>query len=284
MIQATKTRKKVLFLITKATSGGAQRYLSDIITGLPGQFEPLVAYGSEGHLSHLLEDNDVPTHKLHHLGRDVALVSDIMSFFEMLSYIREVRPDVIHLNSSKAAALGALAARIAGVPTIVFTAHGWPFKEDRNPVSRAIIYVVSWFTAVLSHHVVTVTNEDTALGMRMWGVASRIVHIPIGIASFDTLSPGDAFTRIFGTQTPPRITTSTLRLITIAELTRNKGIPYAIEAVAKLAENGTDCIYVIAGSGEDRAHLESVARTYGVSDRIFLLGFVEDARQYLSPL
>ena len=36
--------KKVLFLITKATWGGAQRYVYDLATHLPQDFEPVVAY------------------------------------------------------------------------------------------------------------------------------------------------------------------------------------------------------------------------------------------------
>src|SRR3989344_4619085 len=127
-----QARKKVLYLITKANWGGAQRYVFDLATHLSAeQFEVVVAYGEKGRLPNDLTARNVKTYEIPSLGRDVAVVSDIKSFFGILRCIRATRPDVIHLNSSKAAALGALAARIAGVPKIIFTVHGWPFGEKR---------------------------------------------------------------------------------------------------------------------------------------------------------
>src|ERR1700734_3367295 len=127
-----QARTKVLFLITKGTWGGAQRYVFDLATNIPrGRFEAVVAYGQKGKLAEDLTNAGVRTLQLPSLGRDVAVVSDIKSFFEILKLLRKERPDVLHLNSSKAAALGAPAARIAGVKKIIFTVHGWPFRENR---------------------------------------------------------------------------------------------------------------------------------------------------------
>src|SRR3989338_2948675 len=137
MKQAPK--KKVLFLITKATWGRAQKYVYDLATNLSkDQFEPIVAFGEYGRLQQLLNETKIETRRIPSLGRDIALVSDISSFFQILNCLWRVRHDVVHLNSSKAAALGALAARILFVPKIVFTVHGWPFKEDRDRKSTRL--------------------------------------------------------------------------------------------------------------------------------------------------
>jgi len=45
---------------------------------------------------------------------------------------RRVRPDIVHLNSSKAGALGRIAAAIARVPVRVFTVHGWSFSPHKG--------------------------------------------------------------------------------------------------------------------------------------------------------
>src|SRR3990167_9882253 len=153
-------RTTVLFLITKAAWGGAQRYVYDLATHLPPEFEPIVACGTSGKLANDLLHADIGGRQIPSLGRDVAVISDIKSFFEIWKCIREVRPDVVHLNSSKAAALGAIAARIAGVQRIVFTVHGWPFNEKRGAIVRAFIYYVSMFTVLLSHAVIVVSKSD----------------------------------------------------------------------------------------------------------------------------
>ncbi|MBV9159935.1 MAG: glycosyltransferase [Candidatus Kaiserbacteria bacterium] len=275
-------RKKILFLITKATWGGAQRYVYDLAAHLPRtMFQPAIAYGTEGRLAEMCRRSSILLLQLPSLGRDIAVFSDIKSFFEIRNALRS-RPDILHLNSSKAAALGALAARFEKISHIVFTVHGWPFKEDRNIIARALIYLISWFTALLSHQVIVVSRADEDAGRRMWWVRKKIRYVPIGIEQPTFLSPESAYRAMFGDLTPPPISSETVRIVTIAELTKNKGLQYAIEAVALLKERGIDCIYAIVSPGEERERLERIARERGVADRVFFPGFIPNAAANLT--
>lgn len=267
--------KKVLFLITKATAGGAQRYVGDLMHALPAHgFEVVLAHGKTGRLSETAVQLGLQTVPVPALDRDISLFSDVRSFFQIWNMISTERPDVLHLNSSKAAALGALAGRLLGIPRIVFTAHGWPFNEDRSRTSRRVIYVLSWLTAFLSHKTIVVSRSDEAQGKRMLWVKRKIVYIPIGLGEirFRPREEAAQSLSLFG-QMP--------RLVTIAELTKNKGLRYGIEAVALLKQKGVDMSYSIIGIGEDRASLESLATQYGIADRVHFLGFVDHAARYL---
>ena len=276
-------KKKILFLITKATWGGAQRYVFDLVTNLQKEkFEPVVAYGTEGKLARDLPAAGIKVRQLRSLARDIALFSDIQSFFEILKVIRKNRPDVVHLNSSKAAAFGALAARIAGVPKIIFTAHGWPFKERKNILWRTFVYAASWLTALLSHEIVVVSGTDEQLGIRMWGVSKKIRFIPLGLEPFHMLPPAQAFRAMFGSLKPAPLQSATLRLVSIGELTANKGLCRAIAAVALLSERGIDAVYVVVGEGEERDTLKVYSEKLGIADRVFFPGFVAGAAQNLS--
>lgn len=267
--------KRVLYLITKATWGGAQRYVYDLATHLPRDiYEPFVAFGQKGKLSNDLNAVGIKTRHLTSLGRDVAIISDVKSFFEIWRAVREIRPDIVHLNSSKAAALGALAARLAGVPKIVFTVHGWPFKEDRSPLWKMFVYKVSWFTAFLSHAVIVVSKSDETRGQRMLFVGKKVHYIPIGIEPPQFLSRDEASSALHIVATTPRI-------VTIAELTPNKGIRYAIGAVALLKQRGIDVSYFVISDGEECAALGALANETGVSDRVHFLGFIANAARYL---
>jgi len=270
------SRKKILFLITKATWGGAQRYVYDIATHLPHErFEPVVAFGESGKLAKMLSEAKVKTHKLPSLGRDVAIISDVRSFLEILRTIRKTRPDVIHLNSSKAAALGALAARMLGVPQIIFTVHGWPFNEKRGEFARVAIYFVSWLTAFLSHEVILISKSDEARGRQMRWVENKMRYIPIGIEppQFIARDEARAALGIEDSEVP--------RIVTIAELTSNKGLRYGIEAISILKAENVGVEYFIVGAGEQRTELEDFAAEMEVEDQVHFLGFVEDAARYL---
>ena len=263
-------KKRILYVITKATHGGAQKYVYDLATCLAGRqanlprdrFEPVVAYGTPGKLAADLKSAGIATRELPSLGRDVAFVSDVKSFFDIWRTIREIKPDVVHLNSSKAAALGALAARLAGIKKIIFTVHGWPFGEKRNILVRLIIWKISWFTALLSHKVICVSDYDLHIAKRMPFVGRKATRIYNGVDPRMTFGSGDIIRSVF----PPRV-----KIIgTIGELNRNKNhIALIEEARAK-----PDMYVAIVGEGEERNDLERKIKEYKLEDRVKLFGFL----------
>lgn len=255
--------RKVLFVITKSNWGGAQRYVCDLATALPkDRFEASVAFGQSGLLVEKLGAARIAMYPILSLQRDVSAVADVRSFFELLHLFRAKRFDIVHLNSSKAAGVGVLAARLAGVPRIVFTAHGWPFWEQRNPISRALIYFFSWLTALLSHKVIVVSNYDLRVAQKMPFIAHKTVRIHNGI---DLRMPFDHGERIRAAFPPDvRITG------TIGELTRNKNQIALIEE----ARNNPGMHVAIVGEGEEHARLEERIREYGLTDRVKLFGFL----------
>ncbi|HVU75365.1 MAG TPA: glycosyltransferase [Candidatus Paceibacterota bacterium] len=253
--------KKVLYLITKATRGGAQKYLYDLVTRLPEEYEAVVLYGQRGRLAEDLQDAHIATREIPTLARNVALISDIRSFVAICTCLRSERPDVVHLNSSKAAALGALAARLCGVRRIVFTVHGWPFGERRSSISRIVIWIISWFTALLSHRVICVSDYDLRLAERMPLIARKAVRIYNGITPLQ-LGSGQIIRDAF----PAGVAITG----TVGELTPNKNQIALIER-AKAEPN----LYVaIVGDGELRDFLEKKAVAYGVADRVKFFGYM----------
>jgi len=62
-------------------------------------------------------------------------------------------------------------------------------------------------------------------------------------------------------------------LLSVARLTRHKGIDTALQALARLAGGYPSLRYAVVGSGEEQAALEREARALGVADRVrFLIG------------
>lgn len=267
--------KKVLFVITKPVWGGAQKYVFDLAAGLPKDaYEPAIATGGRGYLTEKLALASIPVYEVPALQRDMSLGKEFAALLQLYRLFRRERPHVVHLNSSKAAALGALAARLASVPRIVFTVHGWPFKEDRSPLAKALMWLASYLTALLSHRVIVVSRTDEALGRRMPFVQKKLVRVPLAIHAPAFLDR-EAAARHFGLEG------GALRIYTIAELTKNKGIRYALEAFAELGRRGIGATYVIASDGEDRVALEARAKDLGIANRVRFAGYVADAAKYL---
>ncbi len=254
--------KKILLVITKSNWGGAQRYVYDLATALPKtEFEVSVAFGQPGRLADELRRAGIATHPITSLQRDVSVSADIKSFFELLRLFRTKKPDIVHLNSSKAGGIGALAARLAGVPKIIFTAHGWPFWEVRNFLSRALIYFFSWLTALLSHKVIVVSDYDLSVAKKMPFIGHKAIRIYNGIDFNFSLGSGDVIRHSF--PKGARITG------TIGELTRNKNQIALIEE----AKDSPEMYVAIVGDGEDRQYLMKKIHEYGLESRVKIMGF-----------
>jgi glycosyltransferase involved in cell wall biosynthesis len=254
--------KKILFVITKSNWGGAQRYVYDLATALPKDaFAVSVAFGQPGQLAEKLRDAGVRTHPISALQRDLSFSADIQSFFELRQLFHTERPDIVHLNSSKAAGLGALAARCAGVPRIIFTAHGWPFGEKRNILWRLFAYLASWGTALLSHTVIVVSESDLRAGTRMPFCAAKMHMIHNGIALPIQFESGEMIRAAF----PPGAHITG----TVGELNKNKNQVALIEQ----AKNNPEMFVAIVGEGEERTRLEAKIKEYGLGERVKLFGF-----------
>lgn len=272
-------RKKILFVITKSNFGGAQRYVYDLATRLPRDtFEVAVVSGPDargltGRLSHMLNGKQIPTIEVPALTRDIQLFDDIRAFFALAGLLREERPDIVHLNSSKAGGIGALAARIAGIKHIVFTIHGLPADENRPTAQRWLIALATWLTAILSHRTITVSQDAFERVRRFPFLFRKTTLIYNGIESPEFLTPHEARTELRAID--PTIPDSRL-LGSIGELHVNKGYDCAITAIIN-----NEMHLVLIGDGEERDSLEKLAQESGVSDRVHFLGFVPDAAKYV---
>jgi glycosyltransferase involved in cell wall biosynthesis len=254
--------KKVLFVITKSNWGGAQRYVYDLALGLSRtRFEVAVAYGEPGLLAERLEEAGVTRYALGGMQRDVSAHKDTRTFFELYQLFKRQLPDVVHLNSSKAGALGALAARLAGVPRIVFTVHGWPFLEQRGFLTRAALWLASWATVLLCHKVIVISDYDLRLGRRMPLARRKFVRIYNGIAPMPLAS---------GQKIRSAFPLGAKIVGTIGELTRNKNQ----KALVEQAKADPTMHVAIVGGGKLYGELEALIAKYNLEDRVKLFGFM----------
>lgn len=276
-------KNKILYIITKSNFGGAQRYVFDLATNLPKDtFDITVVLGGDGILNDKLKETGIKTIIIKRLQRDVSIFDDIAVFFELLKIIKEERPNVIHLNSSKIGGLGALVGRIYNLikyrekARIIFTAHGWAFNEPRKFMQKTIIELISWITVVLSHKVITVSEFDYRQGISMPFVGSKIKVIHNGISKINFLEKDLARQKLFE-NTKIKISDQTTLIGTISELHKNKGLEYAIEALEKLPKESKNVALVIIGEGEEREHINTLIKKNKLNKKVYLIGYKDNA-------
>lgn len=280
-------KQKILFLITKSVWGGAQRYVYDLATNLPkDRFEVAVAMGGTGPLFSRLSDAGIRTIEISGLARDVRIAREYAAFRALVHTLKTEKPDVLHLNSTKAGTLGALAAFIYKCSPhhrpirVIFTVHGWGFYEARPWIANVAIFLASWCASLLQDYVITICTRDRDTAHTFIS-HKKVVYIPNGIREPNLLARHDART-ILARQMGSPIDQDTLVVGTIAELTRNKNIIALIKAAALMRERGMQLVFVVVGSGEDHAFLTREIAMHGLTNSFHLAGFIPDAERLLA--
>lgn len=282
----TNTPTKVLYIITKSNYGGAQRYVCDLATTFSGDpaYAVAVAFGgtgargaTTGDLETRLTEAGIRTIRITHFMRDVSVSEDVRAFFELVRLIRAERPDVIHVTSSKAGALGALAGRITRVPRIIFTSHGLVFDESWRPAwQRALLYVGTWCTMMLAHATIQISIATHARAQHMPFLKSRVHLVYNGIPTPAFTSKATARSTLIQDRVPDGVWIGT-----IAELHPNKNLTMLVDAVALLVREGLDVHAWLIGDGEERTALEVRVRTLGLEHRVHCTGYIPDASRLL---
>ena len=194
--------------------------------------------------------------------------SKLCTVLGLAGVIRRERPDVVHTHNLFAHVYGAAAARVARVPVVVSTKHGWRWYRLLH--SRT----VARYAWGLADMVVTVSR-----GMRQGFIdahryppaKARYILNGVNTARFRPVQGDYEMER----KRVLNITGSPL-LGTVGRLVEDKGISTLLDAFATLRHDLPGASLVVVGDGPYRHALETRAHALGISDSVFFLGMRSD--------
>lgn len=94
------------------------------------------------------------------MTRRLTPLADLASLWQLYRVIRRERFTIVHTHTPKAGLLGQLAARLAGVPVIVNTVHGYYFHENMNAIARRFYIALEKVAAHCSDVILSQNAED----------------------------------------------------------------------------------------------------------------------------
>ena len=279
-------RKKLVYVVTKASWGGAQKYVFDLANHFKDTYSVEIWCGknefeAEISLISLAEQSGITVRYIDSLSRDINIRNEFKAMVRLYKLIQEHKPDILHLNSTKAVGLGGLIGRFSRVPKMVFTAHGLAIFEDRRQLQKTLIDIYSRCTFLLMHNIILISQKEFSY-TKSWFGARKHSLVRNG------LSPKDQkpLKEILSKQ-PKKVkialsNTNCVRLVGIGELHKNKGITHALEAFRQLKEAGYNFNYFHFGEGELEKSLIKQAEEAGLNEYVFFLGFEPNAAAYLA--
>jgi glycosyltransferase involved in cell wall biosynthesis len=157
----------IVFIVTRGDSiGGAQIHVKDLAFRLAAEGDTVtVVTGSEGDMTRLLSERNIPFRIANNLVRPMHPVKDLLAILEIRGMLKELKPDLVSTHTAKAGLVGRIAARLAGVPSI-FTVHGWQFAEGIPSFQRFVVESLERFSSRLCARIITVSKYDEDFARR----------------------------------------------------------------------------------------------------------------------
>lgn len=128
-------------------------------------FEVHAICGADGYEKQI-KDAGVIFHDVK-IDRSINLKENIKSVIAMMKIFKEVKPDIVHVHTPVAAVLGRIAARLSGVPNIIYTAHGFYFHEGMNKRTYNLFYLIEKYIGrFCTDYIFTQSKEDYELAVK----------------------------------------------------------------------------------------------------------------------
>ncbi len=264
---------------------GCQQVSLDVLSRLDrNRYEPYVICQSEGSLTTAAEREGIPCLFADQLVRPISPCRDLKALRQLIEIMRDHEFDIVHTHSSKAGVLGRIAAKLAGVPVVMHTVHGFAFPAARSWLKKALYLATEWLSARFCDMTICLKPSDMVLAEKWLRIQpDKLRLIPNGIA-VETYRPMDRSCRrkihreVFKTEP------GTLAIGTVGRLWPQKDPFCFVEAADILLSRGVDAEFFLIGDGDLRHDLEGVIRLRGREDQIHVLGWRTDVPRLVAAL
>jgi glycosyltransferase involved in cell wall biosynthesis len=274
-------RIRIVRVITRLNVGGPSHHAIILTEALnDDRFHSRLICGSvspgEGDMTPEAVARGLPITLISTLRNRGGVLDTIKTVWALYKEFKASRPQIVHLHQLKARALGALAARAAGVPHIVQTYHGTLFQQYyAPPLTAALVTAERCLGRWLVHHTIAVSEAvRRELVDRQIVTPRRVTVIPLGVVLAPFLkAPRHAgpLRQSLGIPPDARVLGFVGRLVPI------KAAHHFLQAVTEVVRTVRGPVYaVIVGDGPERSRLEGQAHQANVADRVFFLGWRRD--------
>jgi glycosyltransferase involved in cell wall biosynthesis len=218
-----------------------------------------------------------------YINRKISPWSDFKSIFELFRYFRAVRPDIVHTHTSKAGVVGRVAARMAGIPSVIHTVHGFPFHSGMPRLKHRVYEQIEKWMAGITDSMLSQSEEDVITALKL-GIKPRrgdLIHIGNGV-DLTEFDPGEySPRRRLRIKEGLDIRRTDPVIAMIGRINREKGYHDLVEALQRLKDIPWQALFI----GPDEGFLTSVTHQiddYGLRDRIRIMGPRSDITDLLA--
>lgn len=250
-----KVKKKKILYFAEAFAGGIFTYLCNLSNSLCDDYDIYIAYGIRESTPNDFKnyfDKRVHLIKVKNYQREISLKKDLAALKEMKRIVSDIKPDIVHLNSSKAGILGRWLFRRSSMP-IFYTPHGYSFlMTDVSKKKRALYFLLEKIFAFNNVKTIACSESEYEITKKLTSNATY-VNNGINLAEFEDVT------------IKPRKRLDNLRIATLGRISFQKN-PYVFNQIASALPN-VDFTWIGDGDLKDQLTAPNIKITGWVNNQ-----------------
>lgn len=278
-------KRKTKLLLVTSVDITVEKFLMPLLTRLENEgFEIHIAC-SKGRYTPDIRARGFTVHSIL-IERRLISLSHIKSVWNLYLLMKKGRFQVVHVHTPIASVLGRTAARLAGVPIVVYTVHGFYFHENMHRLIRKALVGLERVMCRITTLVFTVSSEDaqTAVKEKICP-ANKVKWISNGvdIERFSVQAGSASIRAGYGISPDDKVAGFVGRFV------KEKGIINLLEAMQKVVKLMPDAKLLIVGEKEESDRdkkiqeiITGMVNQGGLSSHVVFTGFIERVPEVLS--
>jgi len=216
------------------------------------------------------------------IPRTIKPYHDLKAILRLYRFIKKEKFDMVHTQTAKAGYVTRMAACLAGVPVIVYTAHAFSFHAYLNPLRKKFyIFLERWASRMTD----TILVDTEAV--RRDGIENRIkdpdkiITVNMGVDLRKFSPDGMDRNRIresLGIRNPHAV------VGTVANFVPDKGLDAFLRIAEQIKREERNVRFLMVGEGPLRSQLESLVDALHLRGDVIFTGWREDIPEMMSAM
>jgi glycogen(starch) synthase len=232
---------------------------------------PLQRYGLGAYDSKTVFESSLTKADINNLADMRGVQKRYVQFVESL--VGRTAFDAIHAHDWLTMEAGMRAKEVTGLPLIVHV-HATEFDRSASDAGNPLVHEIEYQGLMMADRIIAVSNITKSLIMQKYGIPEDKIDVIYN--AIDVLGYDDGYDYDYRTYRYLEALKGEGYTIvsTLTRFTIQKGLSHFIRAAARANEKYHKFAFLLAGDGEQRDELVTLASELGISDKVFFTGFV----------
>lgn len=211
--------------------------------------------------------------------REVELKNDIKAILKVRKILKQIKPDIVYLHSSKAGAIGRIALAFNFKTKILYNAHGWYFNAQISDKKRKIFALIEKILAIKTDKIINISKSEYESALKYKIAPKKKMCIIENGIDFTKFENNDKYRE--ETRKKYHIENNEIVIGVVGRLTEQKDPMTMIKAFELVYKENKNTRLMYVGSGELEKNVKQYAKEKNILDMIIITGWVNNVEQYI---